>query len=97
MSPAPKEDLTTAFAVNAVVMQPTDRGAVLISEKTGDCFELNHVGTEIWQLLARGDLPAEIASKLSLKYSVAESSVTSDVDALVAKLIQQGLISARRP
>lgn len=81
-----------SIVTRPVSLQPLDAGAVLVDHSTGECFELNLVGVEIWKLLAAGESAAEIARKIALKYGVSEATVTSDLQALVINLQKHGLI-----
>ncbi len=90
-----KDDPRAPLAPPAVVMQPTESGAVLMDPVTGDCFELNRLGAEIWSLLAAGDSSSQIATKLALRYEVPEMTVAADVQTLVADLARHGLLDLR--
>ena len=85
------------FVTKSVVLQPTETGAVLMDQATGDCFELNHVGAEIWKLLSEGATAEAIAVKLSASYDVSHAVVATDVQALVASLARHGLVDPHRP
>jgi hypothetical protein len=90
-----KDDSRAPLAPPAVVMQPTESGAVLMDRVTGDCFELNGLGAEIWNLLAAGESSSEIAAKLALRYDVPEMTVADDVQTLVTDLARHGLLDLR--
>jgi hypothetical protein len=81
--------------ISSAVIQPTETGAVLMNTVTGDCFELNRVGAEIWRLLLAGEATAAIASKLSASYDVPEAAAAADVESLITSLAQHGLIDLR--
>jgi len=83
--------------MKSVVLQPTETGAVLMDQATGDCFELNHVGAEIWKLLSEGATADAIAAKLSASYDVSQAVAATDVEALVKRLAQHGLVDLHRP
>ncbi len=90
-----KDDFPAALASPAIVVQPTESGAVLMDRVTGDCFELNGLGAEIWNLLAAGESSSEIATKLALRYDVPEMTVAADVQTLVTELVRHGLLDLR--
>ena len=85
------------FVTKSVVLQRTEIGAVLMDQATGNCFELNHIGAEIWKLLSEGAATEAIAAQLSASYDVSQAVVAADVEALVLSLAQHGLIDSRRP
>jgi len=78
-----------------VVVQPTDLGAVLMHVATGDCYELNRVGTEIWNRLAQGESLSRIAAALADEYATTPETAENDVRLLVAELSRRGLIATR--
>ena len=78
-----------------VVMQATDVGAVLMHVGSGDCFELNIVGAEIWSRLARDEDVAQIAAALAAEYQIPVERAAADVAALIAELSRRGLIAPR--
>jgi hypothetical protein len=75
-----------------VVLQQTEAGAVLLDTASGDCFELNRVGAEVWPLLAAGQEPDLIASTLANRYGISESKAQSDLGAVVGDLVRHGLL-----
>lgn len=91
-----EDDSRAPVARPAVVMQPTESGAVLMDPVTGDCFELNGLGAEIWKLLAAGESSSQIAATLALRYDVPEMTVAADVQTLVTDLARHGLLELRR-
>jgi hypothetical protein len=85
------------FVTKSVVLQRTESGAVLMDQATGNCFELNHIGAEIWKLLSEGATADAIAAQLSASYEVSQTVVAADVEALVLTLAQHGLVDPHRP
>lgn len=85
------------FVTKSVVLQRTESGAVLMDQATGNCFELNHIGAEIWKLLSEGATADAIAAQLSASYEVSQTVVAADVEALVLSLAQHGLVDPHRP
>ena len=75
-----------------VVSQPTKDGAVLLEMTTGDCFELNLVGAEIWAALAKGDLLEDIVAGVADRYRVSPTAVEADARKLIAELRSRGLL-----
>ena len=64
-------------------------GAVVLDLSTGNCFELNRVGFEIWELLANGATPKSIWERLKDRYDTAQELLAKDVLRLLDSLIQQ--------
>jgi hypothetical protein len=85
------------LAVNPlVVAQTMQDGAVLVEMATGDCFELNRVGAEMWSRLAGGASVGEIVTAIAERYDVAASKVDADFRVLVAELTRRGLVTSPR-
>ena len=53
-----------------VAAQPIEGGAVLMDAATGECFELNRAGAEIWAMLTAGKTSEEIATALADRYQL---------------------------
>lgn len=79
-----------------VVVQPIDGGAVLMNIATGDCFELNRIGVEVWNGLANGHPMATIVAALASSYDRPLSAIEADVRALIADLTRHGLLVHNR-
>ena len=78
-----------------VISQPTKEGAVLLEMTTGDCFELNHVGAEIWAALAKGEPLADVIAALARRYELPASTIEADARALIEDLRGRGLLTTR--
>ena len=78
-----------------VVSQQTKEGAVLLEMTTGDCFELNHVGAEIWAALLNREALPEVVAKLAHRYGVPVATIETDARALIDDLKARGLLSER--
>jgi Coenzyme PQQ synthesis protein D (PqqD) len=78
-----------------VVSQPTKDGAVLLEMTTGDCFELNQVGAEIWSALATGQPLDDIVVALTRRYELPPSAIETDVRTLIEDLLGKGLLQSR--
>ena len=79
-----------------VILQQTEAGAVLLETSTGECFELNHVGVEIWTSIAAGQAEDLIATALAKRYGITESTAASDISTLVGDLTRHGLLARPR-
>ena len=75
-----------------IVMQPMSDGAMLMDTASGDCFELNRLGVEIWTALCDGRSTQEIADELMRKYSADSATVSSDVESLIEDLARNGIL-----
>ena len=86
------DDVEVLSANPSIVVQPMESGAVLMNMATGDCFELNHIGVDVWTGLANGQTPAAIVAALAARYDRSPSEIESDVRALLADLTRHGLV-----
>ena len=79
-----------------VVATEMPDGAVLINSATGDCFELNRLGTRIWERLSRGEAQDDITAALADQYSVERSVISRDIAALIDDLARHGILLTSR-
>lgn len=70
-------------------------GAVLVDMTTGNCFELNRIGAEIWELLAPGASEETICAALAERYPVERAVLVEDLRRLLEELQRHGLVVAR--
>ena len=77
-----------------VVVQQTNDGAILMDMASGDCFELNRLGADVWGRLGKGESPAELVANVAASYDVPAAKVESDVQALLQLLTQNGLLTS---
>ena len=77
-----------------VSLTEVDDEVVLLDLNTGSYYGLNHIGACLMKVLHEcGSL--EIATaQISEQYQTPQSRVKEDLDALVAQLIEQGLVAA---
>ena len=69
---------------------------VLLQLDTGEYFGLDPVGERVWSLIAEhGDLDT-VLSHLLEEFDVDADTLTRDLDALVAELINHRLVEERR-
>ena len=76
-----------------IVTQPMAGGAMLMDTASGDCFELNHLGSEIWSALCDGRSAADIIDNLVERYSADRATIASDVAALIEDLTRSGMLT----
>ena len=65
---------------------------MLVDMTTGNCFELNQIGAEIWDLLSPGITEEAICTALAGRYSVERALLAGDVRTLLEELERHGLV-----
>jgi len=89
-----KFQITDSFNISDDVLSQEVNGETVLLDLDGECyFGLNEVGTSIWQLLGSKQTLAEILETLSDKYDVSRENLESDVNDLLDKLNDAGLIT----
>ena len=78
-----------------VVLQSMGETALLMNTETGDCFELNRVGSDVWLELSRGKSIPEIVDTIAGRYAADRTAVMTDVTALMAALSRHGILTSR--
>ena len=87
---------TDRFSISKEVLSQEVNGETVLLDLQGESyFGLNEVGTRIWQLLQAGETVDETLSTLSDEYDVSREQLESDVDELLNKLTETGLVSLR--
>jgi hypothetical protein len=71
----------------------TDNGMVLLDERVGRYWQLNHTGAFILRSLLEGATPQDAAKTVAEHYGVSVERATTDVAALVTHLQTAGLVS----
>jgi hypothetical protein len=89
------ENLGVLAANPSVVAQATAEGAVLLEVTSGECFELNQTGAEIWTRVVKGEPLDEVVASIAGRHDIAVSLVEADARALVMDLKRRGLIISR--
>ena len=75
-----------------VVAQWTEAGAILMDVATGDCFELNTLGADVWRHIAQCESVEKIVSTLATSTGEPPSRIDGDVRSLIATLQKHGLV-----
>ena len=89
-----KFQTTDRFNISEEVLSQEVNGETVLLDLEGELyFGLNEVGTRIWQLLQSNPTVAETLTSLSDEYDVSQEQLESDVDELLNKLADAGLIS----
>jgi Coenzyme PQQ synthesis protein D (PqqD) len=75
-----------------VLFQEVSGETVLLDLDSEQYFGLDAVGTRIWTLLNEGADPAAMVDTLLEEYEVERDTLAADVDELLARLAEAGLI-----
>jgi coenzyme PQQ synthesis protein D (PqqD) len=75
-----------------VVVQVADAEALLVKLNDENMFALNATGTEIVRAIAGGTPVDALVAQLADTYAAVPADVERDVKALVAELVQRGLL-----
>ena len=87
---------TDRFNISKEVLSQEVNGETVLLDLEGETyFGLNDVGTRIWQLLQAEQTVDEMLSALSEEYDVGREQLETDVDELLGKLTEAGLVSLR--
>ena len=66
--------------------------SVFLNLKTESYFGLDDVGTRMWKLLTENETVESAYQALLIEYDIDEAQLSSDLDALVQKLVDNGLV-----
>ncbi len=77
---------------SGVEVRSLPKGALLVDMKTGECFRLNHIGAEVWEMLGPGTTLNAVCDTLVGRYPVERSVLETDVRGLVDSLSGAGLV-----
>ena len=69
--------------------------AVLLNMSTQEYFALDEIGTEMWRLLMDTGDVEQIIGQLRDIYEVDEPTLRRDVESLVARLLDAGLLATQ--
>ena len=75
-----------------VLTQEVSGEMVLMDLSSEQYFGLDAVGTRIWNLLNQGTAPADLLSILLREYEVEQQQLESDIEELLGKLLEAGLV-----
>ncbi|MDF3290638.1 lasso peptide biosynthesis PqqD family chaperone [Streptomyces silvisoli] len=76
------------------VTTETDDGAVLLSQRTGDYWQVNHTGAYALQCLLAGHTVEQVAEEFAARYDIAPAQAREDLTALTDQLRSSGLVEA---
>ena len=80
-----------------VVTQGMTDGVILMDMASGDCFELNRIGAEIWSRVGSGESPTQLVASVAASYGLPAAAVESDVRNLLDELTRNGLLTSKSP
>ena len=66
--------------------------SVFLNLKTASYFGLDDVGTRMWKLLTEGGTVESAYQALLTEYDIDEAQLSNDLDELVQKLVDNGLV-----
>jgi len=66
---------------------------ILVDMGSGECFELNETGTEIWRGIERGESSQTIAIVLAENYQLTTDVASQHIDRLATQLIERRLVT----
>lgn len=75
-----------------VVLEHFDDETVLINMQTCVYYSLSPSGCEVWKLVEAGHDTAAVIANLARRHSTDEATVAAQVTALLAQLVEEGLI-----
>ncbi|MBK1699560.1 PqqD family protein [Thiococcus pfennigii] len=81
--------------VSADLSTEAESAVVILALDGGVYYELNDVGTRIWQLLQSPRPLAELVAAILAEYDVDSARCEHDIRALIADLIANGLVETR--
>lgn len=85
--------ITLLRPMNHVTCRSTTSGAILVDIRSGECYELNKVGAELWSSLADGRSIGEAMEQIQSRYDVTAETVEADVTRICHHLLEAGLVS----
>ena len=75
-----------------VISQEVSGETVLLDLQSEHYFGLDEVGTRIWSLINEGRAVGEVVDTLLDEYDVDRATLETDVSALLASLLEAGLV-----
>jgi hypothetical protein len=75
-----------------VVAQRVQDEVVLVNLRTNEIYTLNKTAARAWELIAEGRDRSGVEAGLSEEFSVDEAEVGSELDSLLAELVEKELI-----
>jgi len=80
-----------------VIFQSLHDEIVLLNMKTQEYFGLDDVGSKMWNLLVQSGDAEIVADCLCAEYDVERETVRKDLDILIERLLEAGLLKSADP
>lgn len=88
------EPLPSAVAIaDSVLYQELEEEAVLLNMANQQYYGLNDVGAQMWKSLTEAGSIADAEDRLLKMYEIEQSTLRSDLEALVRDLLKAGLLT----
>jgi hypothetical protein len=89
--------LTARVTVPAdVLFRDLDGESVILNLQTESYFGLDEVGTRMWALLTASDSVRAALDALLEEYETDAGTMRKDLEELIGKLVEQGLLEVKR-
>ena len=75
-----------------IIYKPMGDGAVLMDMASGDCYELNRTGREVWERLSAGLSIENVITELAAAYEINRKVLSDDVTRLLEDLARRGML-----
>jgi len=75
-----------------IAVKVLDGEAIMINLTNGTYYSLDKMGTEIWELIVRGEPLAQVLQAITQKYAVNSDTAKGDFKQLVGELLDEGLV-----
>jgi formylmethanofuran dehydrogenase subunit E len=75
-----------------VIYQQMEESAVVVNLKSEGMYELNSTAARLWELLVAGNRPEQIKQQMLQEYDLDEAQLTLEIDAFMARLVNEGLV-----
>lgn len=76
-----------------VLAQEVEGDIVLVHLQTNEMYELNRTGARLWQLLVEGCDRAQVQERMASEFDVEPETLTREIDALLAHLAAERLVT----
>lgn len=83
---------TRCARAEGLVASEIDGEAVILSIDSGSFFNLNPMGTRIWDMVETPATIADICAALQQRFAVSADECRNDVTGFIANMIDQGLL-----
>jgi len=84
--------MSTYTIAQGVLLQRVVSEMVILDAAKGEYYELNDMGGEMLRLLDELGDPSRVIASLVADYNVSRDQVEADLDGLLAKLLEHGLV-----